>query len=95
MLLGKNKVTWMGRQKLHCLQMQLSSQTLPSRCSAFLLCSVQVTARTLGHSCAKGTPEAALLQVITPWDVKGGADGRIDYNKLRRDVRPDTVQLYP
>ncbi|KAK9839670.1 hypothetical protein WJX81_004750 [Elliptochloris bilobata] len=24
-------------------------------------------------------------QVITPWDVKGGADGRIDYDKLRRD----------
>lgn len=26
--------------------------------------------------------------MITPWDVRGGADGRIDYDKLRRDVRP-------
>ena len=26
------------------------------------------------------------LQEVTPWDVKGGADGRIDYDKLSRDV---------
>ena len=27
------------------------------------------------------------VQHITPWDVKGGSDGKIDYNKLSRDVR--------
>jgi hypothetical protein len=25
--------------------------------------------------------------VVTPWDVAGGSDGKIDYNKLIRDVR--------
>jgi len=28
------------------------------------------------------------VQEVTPWDVKGGADGKIDYEKLSRDVRP-------
>lgn len=30
------------------------------------------------------TPEATQPgeQVVTPWDVSGGADGKIDYNKL-------------
>ncbi len=28
-----------------------------------------------------------LLQLVTPWDVKGGSDGKIDYAKLSRDVR--------
>ena len=26
------------------------------------------------------------MQQITPWDVKGGTDGKIDYNKLSREV---------
>lgn len=26
------------------------------------------------------------LQVITPWDVSGGADGKVDYDKLIREV---------
>jgi hypothetical protein len=25
-------------------------------------------------------------QVITPWDVSGGADGKVDYDKLIREV---------
>lgn len=29
---------------------------------------------------------AFCLQEVTPWDVKGGADGKIDYDKLSRDV---------
>lgn len=29
---------------------------------------------------------SALLQVITPWDVAGGADGKVDYNKIVSDV---------
>lgn len=28
----------------------------------------------------------ALLQVVTPWDVKGGSDGKIDYAKLSREA---------
>lgn len=28
-----------------------------------------------------------VFQVITPWDVTGGADGKIDYNKLVAQVR--------
>ena len=31
-------------------------------------------------------PAAPLVQEITPWEVKGGADGKIDYEKLSRDV---------
>lgn len=27
-----------------------------------------------------------MLQEITPWEVKGGVDGKIDYEKLSRDV---------
>lgn len=27
-----------------------------------------------------------MLQVITPWDVSGGSDGKIDYDKLIREV---------
>lgn len=30
----------------------------------------------------------ALSQVVTPWDVSGGTDGKIDYDKLIREV-PD------
>ncbi len=30
------------------------------------------------------------LQVITPWDVSGGADGKVDYEKLIREVSRDT-----
>ena len=26
------------------------------------------------------------MQVITPWDVTGGTDGKIDYDKLIREV---------
>lgn len=26
------------------------------------------------------------LQVVTPWDVAGGADGKIDYHKIVKDV---------
>ena len=26
------------------------------------------------------------VQEVTPWDVKGGVDGKIDYEKLSRDV---------
>jgi len=29
-----------------------------------------------------------LQQVVTPWDVSGGTDGKIDYDKLTRDVSP-------
>lgn len=28
----------------------------------------------------------ALSQVVTPWDVSGGTDGKIDYDKLIREV---------
>jgi hypothetical protein len=40
-------------------------------------------------------PLAASLhvQVITPWDVKGGSDGKIDYDKLSRDVSHWTPSL--
>lgn len=35
-------------------------------------------------------------QVITPWDVTGGADGKIDYNKLVAQVwLPPSVAAYP
>ena len=27
-----------------------------------------------------------LQQVVTPWDVSGGTDGKIDYDKLTREV---------
>ncbi len=27
-----------------------------------------------------------LQQVVTPWDVSGGTDGKIDYEKLTREV---------
>jgi hypothetical protein len=27
-----------------------------------------------------------VLQVITPWDVSGGADGKVDYDKLISQV---------
>ena len=26
-------------------------------------------------------------QVVTPWDVSGGTDGKIDYDKLIREVQ--------
>ena len=29
-----------------------------------------------------------LQQVVTPWDVSGGTDGKIDYDKLTREVSP-------
>ena len=41
---NKSKVTWMHKQEHKCLQMQMSSQTLPSRCSA-LPCSSSLPAR--------------------------------------------------
>jgi hypothetical protein len=28
----------------------------------------------------------SINQVITPWDVQGGADGKVDYNKLIEQV---------
>ena len=29
----------------------------------------------------------SFVQVITPWDVTGGIDGKIDYGRLIREVR--------
>lgn len=34
---------------------------------------------------AEAAPAADGEQVVTPWDVSGGADGKIDYNKLVRE----------
>jgi hypothetical protein len=34
---------------------------------------------------------AALAQVITPWAVTGGSDGKVDYNKLVEQVRAAVV----
>jgi hypothetical protein len=34
-----------------------------------------------------------LLQVITPWDVSGGADGKVDYDKLIREVSREWWEL--
>jgi hypothetical protein len=33
-----------------------------------------------------------LVQVITPWDVQGGADGKVDYNKLIEQVTTQQQQ---
>jgi hypothetical protein len=33
-----------------------------------------------------GPARCAAAQVVTPWDVTGGADGKIDYNKLVSQV---------
>eukprot|EP00878_Enallax_costatus_P005411 GHUV01005681.1.p1 GENE.GHUV01005681.1~~GHUV01005681.1.p1 ORF type:complete len:410 (+),score=109.21 GHUV01005681.1:839-2068(+) len=35
--------------------------------------------------------EAAKEQVITPWDVSGGADGKVDYNKLISEFGVSTL----
>jgi hypothetical protein len=45
--------------------------------------------------CSRPPPAGALsaraaTQVITPWDVTGGADGKVDYNKLVAQVRAIT-----
>ena len=32
-----------------------------------------------------------MLQTVTPWDVQGGSDGRIDYDKLSRQFGCSTI----
>ena len=46
----------------------------------------EVTAATAATSLADAADETtAGDQVVTPWDVAGGADGKIDYAKLVND----------
>lgn len=45
----------------------------------------EVTAATAATSLADAADETAAEQVVTPWDVSGGADGKIDYLKLVND----------
>lgn len=42
--------------------------------------------RTSAPWCAPIATPIAAPQVVTPWDVAGGADGKIDYNKLVEQV---------
>ena len=46
-----------------------------------------VAAATLDDSAAPADGE----QVVTPWDVAGGADGKIDYQKLVKDFGCSTI----
>ena len=34
------------------------------------------------------------LQVVTPWDVSGGKDGKIDYDKLVNEVSHAHIVAY-
>ena len=45
----------------------------------------EVTAATAATSLADAADQTAAEQVVTPWDVSGGADGKIDYLKLVND----------
>ena len=45
----------------------------------------EVTAATAATSLADAADETTAEQVVTPWDVAGGADGKIDYAKLVND----------
>ena len=56
----------------------MQSRRVPVRC-----CQGFTTAQEVLHVVILG----AVAQVVTPWDVSGGTDGKIDYNKLLNEVR--------
>ncbi len=72
----------------HCLEWpswrQLGSQA--DGRSAANAVAVAVAAAAAAAACATPAPMSTLSQVVTPWDVTGGADGKIDYNKLVAQV---------
>ena len=51
----------------------------------------EVTAATAATSLADAADETTAEQVVTPWDVAGVADGKIDYAKLVTDFGCSTI----
>lgn len=77
---------WHGGSALPNLQINERDNALPI---AGLLPPAAAAACCRRLPCLVLTAPATLCncQVITPWDVTGGADGKIDYNKLVAQVR--------
>jgi tryptophanyl-tRNA synthetase len=51
----------------------------------------EVAAGVAAVAIAQDSPDAGGEQVVTPWDVAGGADGKIDYAKLVDDFGCSTI----
>lgn len=68
----------------------MCTSTDAQRCDASPVWTTGAAATAAATACRlpsnRPAPPIAAPQVVTPWDVAGGADGKIDYNKLVEQV---------